>query len=101
MEGAASIALLEKIHREMATKEGQEKLQAGPADLPTLSADRDSSTPATTVSSQTDTPKSDQEVTKKLGEIISLLHDGGADRDNISRKLDEVVGLLRLHQARP
>ena len=70
IEGAASIALLEKILREMGTKEGQERLMS------TLSEIRRD-------------PKitgSDTVVSKKLEEILTFLKDGSSSRALVPRK---------------
>lgn len=59
MEGAASIALLEKVLREMGTKEGQERLLSSLSELQDRSKSRDS----------------DPAVAKKLEEILTFLKD--------------------------
>ena len=60
MDGAASIALLEKILREMGTKEGQERLLSSLSELLDRSKSRDS----------------DPAVAKKLEEILAFLKEG-------------------------
>ena len=70
MEGAASIALLEKIWRDMGTKDGQEHLVA------TLSMIQDQRT----------TKQSDPGVTRKLEEILNLLKDGTQSRALVTRR---------------
>ena len=60
MEGAASIALLEKVLREMGTKEGQERLLSSLSELQDRSKLKDS----------------DPAVAKKLEEILAFLKDG-------------------------
>ena len=70
IEGAASIALLEKILREMGTKEGQERL------LSTLSE----------IQRDPKTKGSDPAVTKKLEEILTFLKDGSSSRALVPRK---------------
>lgn len=59
MEGAASIALLEKVLREMGTKEGQERLLSSLSELQDRSKTKDS----------------DPAVAKKLEEILAFLKD--------------------------
>ena len=70
MDGAASLALLEKILREMGTKEGQERL------FSTVSALKDKSVAA----------EGDPEVAKKLEEILAFLKDGSGSRALVSRR---------------
>ena len=70
MEGAASIALLEKIWRDMGTKEGQEQLIA------TLSDIQD----------QRNTKHSDPAVSRKLEEILNLLKDSTESRALVPRR---------------
>ncbi|KAL9638378.1 MAG: hypothetical protein Q9164_001585 [Protoblastenia rupestris] len=70
LEGAASIALLEKILRDMGTKEGQERLSlimTEMKDMPKLS-------------------KSDPQVTKKLEEILNYLKDSTGSRALVPRR---------------
>lgn len=70
MDGAASLALLEKILREMGTKEGQERL-------------------LTTLSNLTDRPAvepADPAVAKKLEEIMTFLKDSSGSRALVSRE---------------
>lgn len=62
MDGAASIALLEKVLREMGTKEGQERLLSSLSELQDRSQLRDS----------------DPLVAKKLEEILGFLKEGSA-----------------------
>ena len=62
MDGAASIALLEKILREMGTKEGQERLLSSLSELQDRSQFKDS----------------DPGVAKKLEEILGFLKEGSA-----------------------
>lgn len=78
MEGAAGIALLEKIWRDMGTKDGQEQLVA------TLSVIQD----------QRSMKQSDPTVTRKLEEILNLLKDSSTEsralvprRDNGNRNV--------------
>ena len=70
MEGAASIALLEKIWRDMGTKEGQEQLIA------TLSE----------IQNQRTTKQSDPVVTRKLEEVLNLLKDSTESRALVPRR---------------
>lgn len=70
IEGAASIALLEKIWRDMGTKEGQEQLIA------TLSVIQD----------QRSNKQSDHVVTRKLEEILNLLKENTGSRALVPRK---------------
>ena len=70
VEGAAGIALLEKILREMGTKEGQDHL------LDSLSEIRDDSV----------NMKTDPAVTKKLEEIFDFLKDSMGSRALVSRR---------------
>lgn len=60
MEGAASIALLEKVLREMGTKEGQERLLSSLSEIQDRPKSKDS----------------DPAVAKKLEEILACLKDG-------------------------
>ena len=70
IEGAASIALLEKILREMGTKEGQERLMSTLSEI-----QRDPK------------PKgSDTAVTKKLEEILTFLKDSSSSRALVPRR---------------
>ncbi|MCJ1293404.1 hypothetical protein MMC34_004958 [Xylographa carneopallida] len=70
LDGAASIALLEKILREMGTKEGQERL------ISSLSE----------IKNRTPTKESDPLVTKKLEEILGFLKDNSNSRALVTRK---------------
>ena len=70
MDGTASIALLEKVLREMGTKEGQERLVSSLSEL----KDRPI------------TKHSDPIVTKKLEEILCFLKDGSESRALVARK---------------
>lgn len=70
MEGAASIALLEKIWRDMGTKEGQESL------ISILSELQD----------QPKSKQSDLAVTKKLEEILNFLKDSTGSRALVHRR---------------
>ncbi|KAI4127778.1 MAG: hypothetical protein LQ347_004456, partial [Umbilicaria vellea] len=70
MDGAASLALLEKILREMGTKEGQERV-------------------LTTISKLNDRPAvelADPAVAKKLEEIMTFLKDSSGSRALVSRE---------------
>jgi hypothetical protein len=58
-DGAAAIALLEKVLREMATKEGQEQLMASVSEM----------------ASKDGKPQSESRLTKQLEEVIGLLKD--------------------------
>ena len=66
VEGAAGIALLEKILREMGTKEGQEKVLANLSQIRDQSGDK----------------KPDVLVTKKLEEILGYLKDSNSSGDS-------------------
>ena len=70
VEGAASIALLEKILREMGTKEGQEGLACTLAELKDM--------PKST--------RSDPTMTKKLEEILTALKDSTGSRALVPRR---------------
>ena len=70
LESAASIALLEKILREMGTKEGQERLLSTFAELKDMSR----------------SAKSDPEVTKKLEEISHFLKGSTGSRALVPRR---------------
>ena len=70
IEGAASIALLEKILREMGTKEGQDRLMS------TLSG----------IQNDPKTKSSDTAVAKKLEEILAFLKDGSSSRALVPRR---------------
>ncbi len=70
IEGAASIALLEKILREMGTKEGQDRL------ISTL----------TELQRDPNMKGSDTAVTKKLEEILAFLKDGSSSRALVPRR---------------
>ncbi|MCJ1252793.1 hypothetical protein MMC24_000599 [Lignoscripta atroalba] len=70
LDGAASIALLEKILREMGTKEGQERLMS------TVSQLKDQSL----------TVQSDPAITQKLEEILAFLKDNAGSRALVSRR---------------
>ncbi|KAK4690788.1 hypothetical protein P7C71_g6083, partial [Lecanoromycetidae sp. Uapishka_2] len=70
MEGAASIALLEKILREMGTKEGQEKVLSMLAALQNQPRSKDS----------------DPTVVKKLEEILSFLRDSTSSKALVPRR---------------
>ena len=70
MESAASIALLEKIWRDMGTKEGQEQLISTLSDIQDLR----------------NTKKSDPVVSRKLEEILSLLRDSTENRALVPRR---------------
>ena len=70
LDGAASIALLEKILREMGTKEGQERVLSLLKELQ-------------------DKPKSkdtDPQVAKKLEEILGILKDNGSSKALVTRR---------------
>ena len=70
LDGAANIALLEKILREMGTKEGQEKVLSLLKELQ-------------------DKPKSkdaDPQVAKKLEEILGILKDNGSSKALVTRR---------------
>ena len=69
-DGAASIAMLEKIIREMGTKEGQERVMS------TLSQLKDQSAIA----------HSDPAITKKLEEILAVLKDNPDSRALVARR---------------
>ena len=70
MDGAASIALLEKVLREMGTKEGQERLFASLAEIQDRTKIKDS----------------DGAVAKKLEEILGFLKEGSNNRALVTRK---------------
>lgn len=70
MEGAASIALLEKILREMSTKEGQERV------LSTLAE----------IQNKPKSKESDPIVAKKLEEILILLRDSTSSKALVTRR---------------
>ncbi|KAL9125184.1 MAG: hypothetical protein Q9217_005579, partial [Psora testacea] len=70
LESAASIALLEKILREMGTKEGQERLSSTLMELKDMSK----------------LAKSDPQVTKKLEEILNTLKDSTSSRALVPRR---------------
>ncbi|MCJ1470752.1 hypothetical protein MMC07_009399 [Pseudocyphellaria aurata] len=69
MEGAASIALLEKVLREMGTKEAQERLVASLSELHDRSKSKDS----------------DPAVAKKLEEILTFLKEGSNGKVLVAR----------------
>ncbi|MCJ1246714.1 hypothetical protein MMC30_003923 [Trapelia coarctata] len=69
-DGAASIALLEKILREMGTKEGQERL------LVSLSE----------IKNRTSTKETDPVIAKKLEEILDFLKDNSGSRALVARR---------------
>ena len=70
IEGAASIALLEKILREMGTKEGQEGLARTLTELKDISK----------------STKSDPQITKKLEEILNSVKDNTGSRALVPRR---------------
>lgn len=70
IEGAASIALLEKILREMGTKEGQERLLTELSELQDMSK----------------VNGSEAAVGKKLEEILAFLKDGNSSRALVTRR---------------
>lgn len=70
MDGAASIALLEKVLREMGTKEGQERLFASLVEIQDRTKIKDS----------------DGTVVKKLEEILGFLKEANNNRALITRK---------------
>ncbi|MCJ1388902.1 hypothetical protein MMC18_001753 [Xylographa bjoerkii] len=70
LDGAASIALLEKILREMGTKEGQERLITSLSEIKNRSPTKDS----------------DPVVTKKLEEILGFLKDNSYSRALVTRR---------------
>lgn len=70
MDGAASIALLEKVLREMGTKEGQERLFASLSEIQDRTRIKDS----------------DGAVAKKLEEILGFLKEGNNNRALITHK---------------
>ena len=70
MEGAASIALLEKILREMGTKEGQERVLSTLIELQDKPKSKDS----------------DPAVVKKLEEILTCLKDGNTSKALVTRR---------------
>ena len=78
MDGAASIALLEKVLREMGTKEGQERLFSSLAEIQDRSK----------------LGESDGAVAKKLEEILAFLKEGNSDHALVARKKNNgnVVG---------
>ena len=70
MEGAASIALLEKILREMGTKEGQERVLTGLSELQHAQKFKEA----------------DPAVVKKLEEILTFLKDSNGSRALVPRR---------------
>lgn len=79
-DGAASIALLEKIFREMGTKEGQERVMSSLSELQDL--------PNTI-----NTKEADTGVVKKLEEILSFLKDGSTGQALVPhRDRGKVIG---------
>ncbi|MCJ1380890.1 hypothetical protein MMC17_003999 [Xylographa soralifera] len=70
LDGAASIALLEKILREMGTKEGQERLISSISEI----------------RNRTPSNESDPVVTKKLEEILGFLKDNSNSRALVTRR---------------
>ena len=70
VDGAASIALLEKIFREMGTKEGQEQMLAIVSEL----------------QDRPETKQSDPQMTKKLEEILTLVKDNSNSRALVPRR---------------
>ena len=75
-DGAATIALLEKIFREMGTKEGQERVMSSLSELQDLPKTKDT----------------DPAVVNKLEEILSFLKDGSTSRALVPRR-DNVNGM--------
>lgn len=75
-DGAATIALLEKIFREMGTKEGQERVMSSLSELQDLPKTKDL----------------DAAVVKKLEEILNFLKDGSASRALVSQR-DQINGM--------
>lgn len=69
-DGAATIALLEKIFREMATKEGQERVMSSLTELQELPNTKDA----------------DTAVVKKLEDILTFLKDGSTSRALVPRQ---------------
>ena len=69
-DGAATIALLEKIFREMATKEGQDRVMSSLSELQELPNTKDG----------------DTAVVKKLEDILTFLKDGSTSRALIPRQ---------------
>lgn len=69
-DGAASIALLEKILREMGTKEGQERLVVSLSEIKNRASTKDS----------------DPVVAKKLEEILDFLRDNSGSRALVARR---------------
>ena len=70
VEGAASIALLEKIFREMSTKEGQEQISSILSEL----------------RSRPESKQSDPEMAKKLEEILAFMKDNSSSRALVPRR---------------
>ena len=70
VEGAASIALLEKIFREMGTKEGQERMSTALSEL----------------QSRSESQQPDSQTLKKLEEILAFVKDSTSSRALVPRR---------------
>lgn len=77
LDGAASIALLEKILREMGTKEGQERVLSLLGELQEKPKSKDADLQAA---------KADPQVAKKLEEILGILKDNSSSKALVTRR---------------
>ena len=77
LDGAASIALLEKILREMGTKEGQERVLSILSELQEKPKSKDA---------DAQVAKPDPQVAKKLEEILGILKDNGSSKALVTRR---------------
>ena len=77
LDGAASIALLEKILREMGTKEGQERVLSLLSELQEKPKTKDA---------DLQVAKADPQVAKKLEEILGILKDNGSSKALVTRR---------------
>ena len=86
MEGAASIALLEKILREMGTKEGQERVLTSLREIGTKEGQEQVLTSLSELQHAQKFKEADPMVVKKLEEILTFLKDSTGSRALVARR---------------